>query len=443
MTTPNEPNEPADPADPATPAATEPGALVEQQDGLQTPTTSFGSDPNVVPNRYHESEPTLGPQNEPGVARWRGHTHEELYRMLHEGPGAAASTVPSRRWAELATTLTDIGTDLRGALSRAGETWTGRAAGAAFERLSGTATWASTGGESAAEMRLAVETQADHLAKARAEMPVPEGLPPAQPDPALASVVHIASATADLETGEAKASGVEQRAFDVMATYELSSTVTAGSLAPFDAPAGLTHVPAGHRRPPSFAPTTLAAALLGWLAPGLAPHEPQPEQRTDSSGAKAVAGGRHRLAPPSPGVINSARPDGAFIKLPRGRANRSETRRSTGTPQRPAIGAPPVGEAQPAAPVAGNSTGHATPTSPAAGAGTPAGTPADKLALRRFGAEAIGSNQWFGDSQEPAGDQRPRRRMELREPEQVVQSVAILGREHHLAPTVIGDSKNR
>ncbi|GAA4291187.1 hypothetical protein GCM10023148_55080 [Actinokineospora soli] len=46
------------------------------------------------------------------TTRWRGFSHEELYRMLHDGPGAPSSATPSRRWAELAAALDDVGHQL-------------------------------------------------------------------------------------------------------------------------------------------------------------------------------------------------------------------------------------------------------------------------------------------------------------------------------------------
>jgi len=73
---------------------------------------------------------------------------------------------------------------------------------------------------------------------------------------------------------------------------------------------------------------------------------------------------------------------------------------------------------------------------PAAGAG--AGTQ-DKMAMRRFGMEAIGSSQWFGDDDEPVVGQSPRRRYDIREDADLTEAVSVMGEEHHLPPTVIGD----
>jgi PPE family protein len=382
------------------------------------------------------------------VPRWRGHTHEELYQLLHDGPGAAASAAPSRRWAALATTLTEIGANLDAALNRAGQGWTGRAAGAAYDQLAGTATWADTAAEQAAAMRESVETQADNIARARAEMPAPENVPSPEPDPTVPAVAGLVGTATDLEPVEAAASAGEQRAYEVMAAYERDSTRTAGALAEFAAPG---HLPAhaAHRGPtPGGGLTTVAAALLG-LVPGLGLVPPD-DQRTKKSSAKPKPR-PHRPAPP-PGTPTSAKPlDVPLLGGPRGKGGRAQTRRSGGTSARPATPAAPAASAvepQPASPVAVNSTGGAQPasssgagTGPAAGAAP--GAPHDKIALRRFGAEPIGSSQWFGDQPAPAVGERPRRRAELSATERVTEPVAILGREHRLAPTVIGDGKTR
>jgi len=167
-------------------------------------------------------------------ARWRGHTHKELYLLLHEGPGAAASAEPSRRWAEISSSLSEIGQDLQKALEQSGAGWAGKAAGRAYDRLSITATWATETSTSAAAMRTAVENQAEHIAKARADMPPPEDVPPAQPDPAVAAAVQIAQTQTDLEAPEATASSAEERAFEVMATYELNTNTNTEALATFE-----------------------------------------------------------------------------------------------------------------------------------------------------------------------------------------------------------------
>jgi hypothetical protein len=85
---------------------------------------------------------------------------------------------------------------------------------------------------------------------------------------------------------------------------------------------------------------------------------------------------------------------------------------------------------------AGAHPGAGAPMAPTAG---PAGGGQEKMAMRRFGMEAIGSSQWFGDNEEPVVGQSPRRRFDLRESADVTESVSILDEEHKLPPNVIGD----
>ncbi|HEX2130611.1 MAG TPA: PPE domain-containing protein, partial [Actinophytocola sp.] len=212
--------------------------------------------------------PATSPEAPAGEARrWRGHTHEELYRLLHEGPGAAASAEPSRRWQEIATNLDEIGQDLRKALEQSGAGWAGQAAGRAYDRLSVTATWAAETSTAAADMRVAVENQGDHIAKARADMPVPEDVPAAEPDPAVAPAVQVAQTQNDLEGPEAAASSAEERAFEVMAAYELNSETTTAALATFTEPPALVERHDMHRGGGIEHHEARPSGLLGWLRP--------------------------------------------------------------------------------------------------------------------------------------------------------------------------------
>ncbi|HET9142767.1 PPE domain-containing protein [Actinophytocola sp.] len=207
--------------------------------------------------------------------RWQGFTHKELYQLLHEGAGPTASAEPSRRWSEIAATLTEVGEDLAAALDRARAGWTGPAAGQAFNRLSGLAGWAQLTGGNAAEMRTAVEAQAEHLARARAEMPVPEDAPAAAPDPAAAAPVQVIAAQHDLEPVETAATAGQQKAFEVMTAYQLSTDGTTTALATFDPPdRGLTGGEIHRHGRPGVAVTTPAVAVGHLPAPAMST-EPQ------------------------------------------------------------------------------------------------------------------------------------------------------------------------
>ena len=432
--------------------------------------------------------------------RWRGHTHKELYLLLHDGPGAAASAEPSRRWEGIATSLGEIGEDLQKALEQSGASWSGTAAGAAYDRLSVTAAWASDTSAEAASMRSLVESQAEHIARARADMPVPEDVPAAQPDPTLAPAVQVVNAQTDLEGAEATASSAEERAFEVMAAYELNTNTTTGGLSTFDQPRDLSHDdnvhegeqvgtqhthassaglgpgghggghgphgggPSGTPRDPGFGrPSTpsqgvfsgVLDTLFGGGSSGRSGNSRSSSRgggfqlgsggSSGSGGGLGYAGGSGGTSGGLGGPGGSGGPGGA------GGAGGGASGPSAGPSSvaggsasgaavpKPGLGAMPptdLGAAAAGHAAAVHSAG-AAPVAPAAGVGGGGG--ADRMAMRRFGMDAIGSNQWFAETDEAVVGERPRRRRDFKENEQVIESVDILGQEHKLPPTVIGD----
>ena len=398
--------------------------------------------------------------------------------MLHDGPGAAASAEPSRRWAEISTTLAEVGQDLQKALEQSGTSWSGQAAGRAYDRLSTSAAWATETGAEAAEMRTAVESQAEHVARARADMPAPEDVPATQPDPTVAPAVQVAAAQTDLETAESAASSAEERAFEVMAAYELNTTTTTDALATFEAPPALVQEEGVHqgqsgvgsqhtsasgaggwptadvdRRPPwqsgqpggSWPGTGGASAPWTEPAPAARPTAPAPVGQSggmpmsplfmstnDRSSQRTSRGG--------PGSGNGA--PGSSGSLAAGSGSASVNSGSAAArPGMTSLGVPTSDlHVAAAGQAAANVHSAGAPIAPAAGGAVAA---QDKMAMRRFGMEAIGSNQWFGDVDEPVVGQSPRRRRDFKENEQVTESVSILGEEHKLPPTVIGDGPTR
>lgn len=413
------------------------------------------------------TEPTTPPDE---GTRWRGFSHRDLYLMLHDGPGAAASAEPSRRWAEIASTLTEIGQDLQKALDLTGSGWTGRAAGAAYSRLSPTVAWASATGTSAASMRTAVEDQANHIAKARAEMPKPEDVPATQPDPTVAPAVQVVQAQTDAEPAEAAASSAEERAFEVMTAYETSTSGTTDGLATFTKPDRLlpsTELQQGNGTGFLGLGATTVAGVAGrgrwdddrqrdgrggrgggntyssnapWEEPRQRPSAPMPGPgrmtgvSTDPYFTSGLGGGGRSQDTPRRGNVVGASPSGG-----------SSGGGSGGLPGGPKTGlgglpTPELQQAQQAA-AANQAAQHAasgTPMAPAAGG--PVGAQ-EKMAMRRFGMEAIGSSQWFGDAEEPVPGQTPKRRFDLRQTEETEESGSILDEENQLPPGVIGEGR--
>ena len=47
-----------------------------------------------------------------GDNRWQGYSHQELYTMLHAGPGPAAAGATADRWSTMAGALSDIQQDI-------------------------------------------------------------------------------------------------------------------------------------------------------------------------------------------------------------------------------------------------------------------------------------------------------------------------------------------
>lgn len=409
------------------------------------------------------TEPTTPPDE---GTRWRGFTHRDLYLMLHDGPGAAASAEPSRRWGEIASTLTEIGQDLQKALDLTGSGWTGRAAGAAYSRLSTTVAWANVTGASAGAMRTAVEDQANHIAKARAEMPKPEDVPATQPDPTVAPAIQVVGAQTDAEPAEAAASSAEERAVEVMTAYETSTSGTTGGLATFAKPDKLLPSTGLHQGDGSGF-LGLGGATVASLAGG--PRRDDDRQR-DGRGGRG--GGTYssnapweepRPRPsgplPGPGRTTGVSTDPYFAaRLGNGDRSQESPRRGNvvgaspsggsggsgslpGGPRTGLGGLPtPELQAQQAAAAANQAAAqHAASSAPIApAAGGPVGAQ-EKMAMRRLGMEAIGSSQWFGDTEEPVPGQSPKRRFDLRQTEEANESASILDDENQLPPGVIGE----
>ena len=397
--------------------------------------------------------------------RWRGFAHKDLYLMLHDGPGAGASAEPSRRWGEVAATLTEIGQDLQKALDLTGSGWAGRAAGAAYNRLSTTVKWANATGAGAATMRTSIEDQGDHIAKARADMPRPEDVPAAQPDPTAAPAVQIIQAQTDAEPAETAAASAEERAVEVMTTYETNTNATTGALPAFEAPEKLlpdANMHQGQGRGLLGIATTVVSGLTG----GGQQHHDDRRAEThgnqrgggQTSGAAAMwdePTGRRMPNAPAPGKIMGVATDPFFA--PGGGGYRGQDRASSrgGTG-----GSGGGGGGGTPGPGAKSGTGGMAPhemqqaqqaaaASQAAASAHPAGAPMapgtgpvgsqDKMGARRFGMDAIGSSQWFGDTEEPVPGESQKRRFDLRESAEANESATILDQENQLPPNVIGE----
>ena len=156
--------------------------------------------------------------------RWQGHSHEELFEQINEGPGADGSTESVRRWRQLTRALNEIDDGLADALAAAMSGWTGAAADNAHDGLRPLGDWAQQAQEAAELMRDRAEQQAEFVSKARNDMPEPVAVSAEEPGAVESLLTHLVGAQTDYEVQEARRDAAEQRAFEVMRGYESSTT---------------------------------------------------------------------------------------------------------------------------------------------------------------------------------------------------------------------------
>jgi hypothetical protein len=269
--------------------------------------------------------------------RWQGYSHQQLYDMLHSGPGPAAAGVAADRWSSMAGALSDIQQDISSGVAASGAAWVGTAADSAHGALNPLGQWAEQASSAADVMRISAELQGDLLSKARADMPAPIAIPQQT-----SQISQLVTAQVDYEMTEAASQVAAQQAFQVMAQYEAGTTDNTDTLGDFGEPPtlhvdttpitgvavrGRIRVTQPPRRLPRPAPTA------GRAAP--APIE-EPTGTAGSTSTKAPT-----TAEPAPPV-----------------APVEETESPTPTPTAPTGGAPAATE-----PTAPGTTSSAAPTS--------------------------------------------------------------------------------
>jgi hypothetical protein len=182
-------------------------------------------------------------------ARWRGHSHPELYEMINNGPGAGASHEQTAYWRALTDELSQVDADLNKALTDLKVTWTGAAADGANTSMTPLQQWSGDATSGSNLMRVSAEDQADFISRARAEMPHPVEVTTPQPsawqlatagasmmigNPGPAAVVAIQAG--DHERQEAAQNAAADKAVDTMNNYESSSVWNRNTLGTFVAP---------------------------------------------------------------------------------------------------------------------------------------------------------------------------------------------------------------
>ena len=163
-------------------------------------------------------------------ARWQGYSHQQLYDMIHSGPGSGAAGAVADTWSGMSGALQDIQQDINKGVTTSGATWVGAAADSARGALGPLGEWAQQAATAADVMRVSVELQGDLLGKARADMPVPVAVPQQS------QISQLVTSQVDFEVAEMASEVATQQAFQVMAQYEAGTTDNMSSLGDFSSP---------------------------------------------------------------------------------------------------------------------------------------------------------------------------------------------------------------
>ncbi|MHA6802401.1 PPE domain-containing protein [Salinifilum ghardaiensis] len=197
--------------------------------------------------------------------RWQGYSHAELFAQINSGPGPDGSTDPARRWGELTRALDEIDEGIATAVRSAAADWEGAAADSARDGLRPLAEWAARARHAAATMRERAEQQAEFISRARRDMPPPVHVTAEEPGPATTLLTHLFGGQTDYEHQEARKAAAEQRAHDVMRSYESSTAANTTALAAFDRPPRPV-VDAGTAPAPAPGGSAERAVTLSWTA---------------------------------------------------------------------------------------------------------------------------------------------------------------------------------
>ncbi|MBM7859504.1 PPE domain-containing protein [Lentzea nigeriaca] len=168
--------------------------------------------------------------------RWQGYSHKELYERIHAGPGPSASFASMERWSGVSAALTEINDDLHKGITLSGAKWQGKASEIAQAGLNPIAAWADSARTGADVMRYSAELQANHISKARADMPKPVNVTAEQPGALVTGLTHLFGGQTDHEKQEAAQDAAERRAREVMSTYASSTTANTSTLGQFGQP---------------------------------------------------------------------------------------------------------------------------------------------------------------------------------------------------------------
>lgn len=127
-----------------------------------------------------EPEPVPDSLDEP--VDWMTYSHQELYRMAHNGIDLAGATTVAANWARLGDALGEIGDELNRIVQDFTHAWQGDAADQAVHAVSSLADWSGDAGGLATQVSGCVSIEVDNAMRARNAMPAPI-TPPKLPGP--------------------------------------------------------------------------------------------------------------------------------------------------------------------------------------------------------------------------------------------------------------------
>ena len=125
-------------------------------------------------------EPVPGSLDEP--VDWMTYSHQEMYRMVHDGLDLTGATAVSAGWARLGEALGEIGEELDKIVRDFANAWQGEAADQAAHAVAALAGWAGDAGGLATQVSGCITIEVDNAMRARNAMPAPVP-PPGQPGP--------------------------------------------------------------------------------------------------------------------------------------------------------------------------------------------------------------------------------------------------------------------
>lgn len=253
--------------------------------------------------------------------RWAGYTHAEIYELVRDRPGHAASQYAEGEWSALWFTIEYVDARLSKAIAEIGSGWEGQAASATAAGVTPLGVWAQEMADRVLLTRRALNTQASDAQHVKVSMPPPShaALPetPPTPGPGITPADLTDWAVLDGQRDEQA-----RRAVELMEQYTVRSEQNVGGFATFTPPPTVVVADAsgaGAGGPRGAGVGALSGAGTGGadVAPGSAAVTPAGAVAPAGAAAAAMAPGG---APPSSGPGPAAQPGTSAFVPPAGAA---------------------------------------------------------------------------------------------------------------------------